>query len=554
MRLRRIGDNMEEFAKPTNFIEDIIDDDLKSGKHDHIATRFPPEPNGYLHIGHAKAICINFGIKEKYHGTCNLRFDDTNPCKEGVEYVNSIQEDIRWLGFNWDGLYYASDYFEKMYECAVGLIRKGLAYVCELSAEEISATRGTLTEAGKESPYRNRSVEENLRLFGEMRQGKYDDGEKVLRAKIDMASNNINMRDPVIYRIVKTPHHRQGNKWCIYPMYDFAHPLEDAIEGITHSCCSLEFEDHRPLYDWFVTNCGFNPRPRQIEFARLNLTHTVMSKRYLRQLVEEGVVEGWNDPRMPTISGMRERGYPAESIRDFCNRIGVSKANSEVDFALLEHCVRENLNENATRVMVVLNPVKMVIENYPEGKTEELELENNPNKENCGTHSVTFGRELYIENSDFSLNPPPKYFRLKPDGMVRLKGAYIVKYSGCDLDADGNVKEVRVKYIEDSKSGGANAGIKVKGVIHWVNSDDCVDIKVNRFDYLFDTVEGNLMDCVNRDSKHVINAKAEKGLLTAKPYDKYQFMRQGYFVAKGGFDAENPEFNEIVGLKDSFNK
>lgn len=404
---------MEEFAKPTNFIEDIIDADLKSGKHTFIATRFPPEPNGYLHIGHAKAVCINFGIKEKYHGTCNLRFDDTNPSKEDVEYVNSIQEDIKWLGFEWDALYYASDYFEKMYSLAEGLIEKGLAYVCDLSAEEISKTRGTLTEPGVNSPYRDRSVEENLRLFREMRAGKYDDGEKVLRAKIDMAANNINMRDPVIYRIVKAPHHRQGTKWVIYPMYDFAHPLEDAIEGITHSCCSLEFEDHRPLYDWVVENCGFNPRPRQIEFARLNLTHTIMSKRYLRQLVEDGVVEGWNDPRMPTLSGMRERGYPAEAIRDFCSRIGVAKANSVVDIALLEHCVRENLNENATRAMAVLKPLKLIIENYPEGATETVEIENNPNKEGAGTHTATFSRELFIEESDFSLNPPRKIFPLK---------------------------------------------------------------------------------------------------------------------------------------------
>lgn len=546
---------MEEFAKPTNFIEDIIDADLKSGKHTFIATRFPPEPNGYLHIGHAKAVCINFGIKEKYHGTCNLRFDDTNPSKEDVEYVNSIQEDIKWLGFEWDALYYASDYFEKMYSLAEGLIEKGLAYVCDLSAEEISKTRGTLTEPGVNSPYRDRSVEENLRLFREMRAGKYDDGEKVLRAKIDMAANNINMRDPVIYRIVKATHHRQGTKWVIYPMYDFAHPLEDAIEGITHSCCSLEFEDHRPLYDWVVEKCGFNPRPRQIEFARLNLTHTIMSKRYLRQLVEDGVVEGWNDPRMPTLSGMRERGYPAEAIRDFCSRIGVAKANSVVDIALLEHCVRENLNENATRAMAVLKPLKLVIENYPEGATETVEIENNPNKEGAGTHTATFSRELFIEESDFSLNPPAKYFRLKPGGMVRLKGSYIVEYTGCDVDENGNVKEVRCKYIEDSKSGGANAGIKVKGVIHWVNANDCVDVTVNRFDYLINDVEGDLMDRVNKNSKTVVRAKAEKFIVeNAKAYDRFQFMRQGYYMAVSNFDKSAPVFNEVVGLKDSFNK
>lgn len=545
---------MEEIITPANFIEDIIDADLKSGKHTKIATRFPPEPNGYLHIGHAKAICINFGIKEKYKGTCNLRFDDTNPAKEDVEYVESIQEDIKWLGFDWDKLYYASDYFEEMYNRALLLIKKGLAYVCDLSAEEISKTRGTLKESGVESPYRNRSIEENLKLFEEMRQGKHADGEKVLRAKIDMAANNINMRDPVIYRIVHTAHHKQGNKWVIYPMYDFAHPLEDAIEHITHSCCSLEFEDHRPLYDWFVENCEFDSRPRQIEFARLNLSRTVMSKRYLRQLVEEGVVEGWNDPRMPTISGMRERGYPAEAIRDFCARVGVAKANSEVDIALLEHCVRENLNENASRAMVVLRPLKLVIENYPEGKNEIIELENNPNKENSGVHTTTFSREIYIEESDFELVPPPKYHRLKPGGMVRLKGAYILEYVDCVQDENGKVTEVRCNYIEDSKSGGANAGIKVKGVIHWVNADDCVDVKVNLYDYLFSDVEGELMDRVNPNSKEVLIAKAEKYILQAKPYDKFQFMRTGYFAAKKDFCCASPEFNCIVGLKDSFNK
>ncbi|MEG2454137.1 MAG: glutamine--tRNA ligase, partial [Clostridia bacterium] len=449
---------MEDIVKPSNFIEDIIDDDLKSGKHNAIATRFPPEPNGYLHIGHAKAICINFGIKEKYKGTCNLRFDDTNPAKEDVEYVNSIQEDIAWLGFKWDNLYYASDYFDQMYECAITLIKKGLAYVCDLSAEEISRTRGTLVKSGIESPFRNRTIAENLFLFDEMKQGKYADGEKVLRAKIDMSANNINMRDPVIYRIVHISHHRQGDKWNIYPMYDFAHPLEDAIEKITHSCCSLEFEDHRPLYDWFVEKCGFDPKPRQIEFARLNLTRTIMSKRYLRQLVEDGIVESWNDPRMPTISGMRSRGYPPEAIRDFCGRIGVSKANSEVDIALLEHCVRENLNINATRAMVVLKPLKLIIENYPADKTEPIEIENNANAENAGVHNITFGRELYIEESDFELTPPPKYFRLKPNGMVRLKGAYILEYVGCKQDENGKVTEVTCRYIEDSKSGGVNAG------------------------------------------------------------------------------------------------
>lgn len=540
---------MKEYGKPENFIEDIIDADLRSGKHTDIVTRFPPEPNGYLHIGHAKAVCINFGIKEKYGGTCNLRFDDTNPANEDVEYVNAIMEDIRWLGFEWDSLRYASDYFEEMYNRALILIKKGLAYVDDQSAAEISETRGTLTSPGKESPWRNRSVEENLRLFAEMRDGRYADGEKVLRARIDMAADNINMRDPVIYRILRKKHHRQGNKWVIYPMYDFAHPLEDAIEGITHSCCSLEFEDHRPLYDWFAINCDFDPRPRQIEFARLNLTHTVMSKRQLRKLVEDGVVDGWNDPRMPTLSGMRERGYPPEAVRDFCGRVGVAKGNSVVDIGLLEHCVRENLNENAERVMAVLDPLKMVVENYPAGKSERIEIENFPEKKDGAVHATTFGRELYIERADFSEDPPPKYHRLRPGGMVRLKGAYIVEYAGCEKDVDGRVTEVRVRYVEDSKSGGANAGMKVKGVIHWVNAEDCADVTVNRYGYLFG--EG---DEVNPDSKRVMAAKAERRLLSAKPGDRFQFMRLGYFAAARDFSAEKPTFNEIVGLKDTFKR
>lgn len=545
---------MTEFDAPTNFIEEIIDADLKSGKHNKIATRFPPEPNGYLHIGHAKAICINFGIKEKYKGSCNLRFDDTNPAKEDVEFVNSIKEDIKWLGFDWDAEYYASDYFEKMYDYAVTLIKKGLAYVCDLTADEISATRGTLTDAGQESPWRNRSVDENLKLFAAMRNGEFADGEKTLRAKIDMAASNINMRDPVIYRITRKHHHRQGDKWVIYPMYDFAHPLEDAIEGITHSLCSLEFEDHRPLYDWFVENCECESKPRQIEFARLNLSRTVMSKRYLRQLVEEGVVDGWNDPRLPTLSGMRERGYPAEAIREFCANIGVAKSNSEVDIAFLEHCVRDNLNQNAMRVMAVLNPLKLIIENYPEGKSEMLTVENNPNNPQDGVREVAFSREIFIEKSDFELNPPPKYHRLKPDGMVRLKGAYILEYCGCKQDEKGEVVEVYCRYIPDSKSGGQNAGIKVKGVIHWVNSADCVNITVNTYDFLFNEGDGDIMERVNKDSKKTFNALAEPCLLDAKPLQKYQFMRQGYYAAKSSFTRDNPQFNLIVGLKDSFNK
>lgn len=547
---------MTEYAAPTNFIEEAIDESLKNGVHKKIVTRFPPEPNGYLHIGHAKAICINFGLKQKYGGVCNLRFDDTNPSKEDVEYVNSIQEDIKWLGFTWDNVFFASDYFDKMYECAVLLIKKGLAYVCDLSADEIRETRGTLTEPGTESSYRNRSIEENLRLFEGMKNGEFEEGSRVLRAKIDMASNNINMRDPVIYRIVKARHHRQGDKWVIYPMYDFAHPIEDAIEGITHSCCSLEFEDHRPLYDWVTLNCEFpEPRPRQMEFSRLNINHTIMSKRYLKKLVDTGVVTGWNDPRMSTLSGMRERGYPAEAIRDFCGRIGVSKSNSQVDITLLEHCVRENLNLNATRVMVVTDPLKLVVENYPADKTEVIEIENNPNKPEEGVHTTAFGRELYIEREDFSLNPPPKYHRLKPDGMVRLKGAYILKYNRADVDENGEVTCVYCDMIEDSKQGGVNAGIKVKGVIHWVNANDSVDVTLNMYDYLLLDGEGDFDTRINPDSLKVnSSAKAEKFVAEAAPYTRFQFMRKGYFVSVADFGKDNLKFNSVVGLKDSYNK
>ena len=547
---------MTEYAAPTNFIEEAIDESLKNGVHKKIVTRFPPEPNGYLHIGHAKAICINFGLKQKYGGVCNLRFDDTNPSKEDVEYVNSIQEDIKWLGFTWDNVFFASDYFDKMYECAVLLIKKGLAYVCDLSADEIRETRGTLTEPGTESPYRNRSIEENLRLFEGMKNGEFEEGSRVLRAKIDMASNYINMRDPVIYRIVKARHHRQGDKWVIYPMYDFAHPIEDAIEGITHSCCSLEFEDHRPLYDWVTLNCEFpEPRPRQMEFSRLNINHTIMSKRYLKKLVDTGVVTGWNDPRMSTLSGMRERGYPAEAIRDFCGRIGVSKSNSQVDITLLEHCVRENLNLNATRVMVVTDPLKLVVENYPADKTEVIEIENNPNKPEEGVHTTAFGRELYIEREDFSLNPPPKYHRLKPDGMVRLKGAYILKYNRADVDENGEVTCVYCDMIEDSKQGGVNAGIKVKGVIHWVNANDSVDVTLNMYDYLLLDGEGDFDTRINPDSLKVnSSAKAEKFVAEAAPYTRFQFMRKGYFVSVADFGKDNLKFNSVVGLKDSYNK
>lgn len=540
-------DEIRTNEQSSNFIEDIINADLAEGKHTKIITRFPPEPNGYLHIGHAKAICINFGMKQKYGGECNLRFDDTNPVKEDVEYMESIKEDIRWLGFEWDRELNASDYFEQMYDFAVKLIKDGKAYVCDLTADQIRETRGTLTEPGKKSPYRNRSVEENLDLFARMRAGEFADGEKVLRAKIDMASPNINMRDPVIYRICHAEHPHTGNRWVIYPMYDFAHPLEDAIEGITHSLCSLEFENHRPLYDWVTTNCGFDSRPRQIEFARLNLTHTVMSKRFLKRLVDEKIVWGWNDPRLSTLSGIRERGYPPEAVRDFCSRIGVAKADSVVDIAILEHCVRENLNKNATRAMVVTRPLKLVIDNYPEDKTEIMQVENNPQQENSGTHDATFSKELYIEQDDFALNPPPKYFRLKPDGMVRLKGAYVVKYKGCDLDAEGNPAVVHVEYVEGTKSGEEGANIKVKGTIHWVNARDAVDVKLNIFDYLINDGDGDYMDRINPNSLTVLQGKAETFLLNAKKGDRFQFLREGYFVCRGG-----TEYNCIVGLKDSF--
>ena len=540
-------DEIKNTEQSSNFIEDIINADLASGKHTKIITRFPPEPNGYLHIGHAKAICINFGMKEKYGGECNLRFDDTNPVKEDVEYMESIKEDIRWLGFQWDRELHASDYFDRMYECAVELIKDGKAYVCDLSAEQIRETRGTLTEPGKESPYRNRSVEENLRLFAEMKEGKYADGEKVLRAKIDMASPNINMRDPVIYRICHAEHPHTGDKWVIYPMYDFAHPLEDAIEGITHSLCSLEFENHRPLYDWVTENCGFDPRPRQIEFARLNLTHTVMSKRFLKRLVDEKIVWGWNDPRLSTLSGIRERGYPPEAVRDFCGRIGVAKADSVVDIAMLEHCVRENLNENATRAMVVTRPLKVVVDNYPDDKTETVYIENNPRKEDAGVHEATFSKELYIESEDFSLDPPPKYFRLKPDGTVRLKGAYVVKYKSCETDKNGNPVVVHVEYLEGTKSGEEGANIKVKGTIHWVNARDCVGVTLNMFDYLINDGDGDYMDRINPNSLTVLHGYAEKFLAGAKKGDRFQFLREGYFVCRGG-----TEYNCIVGLKDGF--
>mgnify|MGYP000843751265 FL=1 len=548
-------------AISSNFIYNIIDEDLKSGKHpEGIHTRFPPEPNGYLHIGHAKSICLNFGTAEKYAGLCNLRFDDTNPTKEDTEYVDSIQEDIKWLGFSWGNRrYYASDYFEKLYEYACALIEQGLAYVDDLTAEEIRAYRGTLTEPGKESPCRSRSVAENLALFQRMKAGEFPDGSRVLRAKIDMASPNITMRDPVIYRIAHAVHHRTGDAWCIYPMYDFAHPLSDAIENITHSLCTLEFEDHRPFYDWLLEVLGFdkNTRPRQIEFARLNVTNTITSKRKLRQLVEEGHVRGWDDPRMPTISGLRRRGYTPASIRDFCERIGVAKSNSTVDVAMLEHCVREDLNEHAARVMAVLHPLKVVLTNYPEDKSEELLAENHPTR--GGKRYVPFSRELYIEREDFMEEPPKKFFRLRPGGEVRLKHAYIIKCEEVVKDEKGEITELRCTYDPESKSGGSAANRKVKGTLHWVSANDAMDAEVRLYDYLLKTDDeettADFIASLNPHSLEVIEgAKVEPSLARTAEGTHYQFLRTGYFVVDKDTRPDRLVFNRVVGLKDSWGK
>ncbi|HIT77306.1 MAG TPA: glutamine--tRNA ligase/YqeY domain fusion protein [Candidatus Limihabitans stercoravium] len=537
-----------------NFIEDIIDGDLASGKVKEVYTRFPPEPNGYLHVGHAKSLCINFGIASKYNGKCNLRFDDTNPAKEDEEYVESIKRDIEWLGFKWDKLLFASDYFDVIYDCAIKLIKKGKAYVCDLSAEEIKNTRGTLTQPGAESPYRNRSVEENLRLFEGMKNGEFADGSKVLRAKIDMASPNLNMRDPVIYRVLHATHHNTGDKWCIYPMYDFAHPIEDAHEGITHSICTLEFEDHRPLYDWVVRECEFpDPLPQQIEFARLNITNTIMSKRYLKRLVDEGKVMGWDDPRMPTLSGMRRRGIPAAALRDFCERIGVSKANSEVESAYLDSCVRDNLNMTADRVMAVLEPLKVVLTNVED--KEVLEVENNPNAETITHRQVTFGKNIYIDRSDFALVPPPKYFRLKPDGYVRLKGAYIIHCDEVVYNDSGDVDYLKCSIVPDSKSGSDTSGMKVKGVIQWVDADNCVDLEVRQLEGLLtDVVDGvtDFTERFNNNSMVIVKGKGEKCLADSTEGKTYQFMRIGYYVYDKDSTDDVKVFNRVVGLKDGF--
>lgn len=545
----------------SNFIYNAIDEDLKEGKYSEgIHTRFPPEPNGYLHIGHAKSICLNFGIAQKYNGLCNLRFDDTNPTKEDVEYVDSIQEDVKWLGFSWGNRkFYASNYFEKLYEFAVALIKSGHAYVDDLTADEIRQYRGTLTEAGKESPYRNRSVEENLDLFTRMKNGEFADGQKVLRAKIDMASPNITMRDPVIYRIAHVHHHRTGDAWCIYPMYDFAHPLSDAIEGITHSICTLEFEDHRPFYDWLLETLGFdkNTRPRQIEFARLNITKMVMSKRKLRQLVEGGYVSGWDDPRMPTISGLRRRGYTAAAIRKFCDDIGVAKANSLVDVAMLEHCVREDLNANAQRIMAVVKPLKVVITNYPEDKLEYLPCENLPNRDD--KHYMPFSREIYIEQDDFMEDAPKKFFRLKPEGEVRLKNAYIIKCEEVIKDENGKVVELHCTYDPDSKTGGKTAGRKIKGTIHWVNVSTALNAQVREYDYLLKdeegSVSGDFIASLNPNSLVVIdNCKVEPSVQWAAPGTKFQFLREGYYCVDKDSTRDALVFNKVVGLRDSWAK
>lgn len=541
-------------AEITNFIEQIIDEELSSGKVDNVYTRFPPEPNGYLHIGHAKSLCINFGMKEKFNGKCNLFLDDTNPSKEKTEFVEAIKKDIAWLGFSYDKETYASDYFEDIYNFAIQLIKDGKAFVCDMTADEISANRGTLVEAGKESPNRNRSIEENLDLFIRMRNGEFKDGEKCLRAKIDMASPNINMRDPVIYRILRQTHHRTGDKWCIYPMYDYAHPICDYMQGVTHSLCTLEFEDHRPLYDWVGINLGFKPKPRQIEFARLNVTNLVMSKRYLKKLVEDGSVEGWDDPRMPTLTGIRNRGVPAEALKDFCARIGVSKSNSEVQISYLEACIREYLNTHAERAMAVLKPLKVTISNYPDGKTEQVDFDINPNEEIKRTRKITFSKNIYIDADDFMLAPPPKYFRLKKDGLVRLKGAYIIKCDEVLFNEDGSVKELICSYVPESRSGEDTSGLKVKGTIQWVEESTCRDVEIRQYGYLLKDEEypgQDFSERMNNDSVKKFMGKVEPYVFEAEE-QPFQLMRTGYFKRLKVNSGEI--LSEIVSLKDNFNK
>ena len=550
---------MEEKKISSNFIHDFIDEDLASGVKSRVQTRFPPEPNGYLHIGHAKALCIDFSTAEKYNGICNLRFDDTNPSREDVEYIDAIKEDIKWLGFHWDNVFFASSYFDFVYDCAIKLIKDGKAYVDDLSADEIREYRGTLTEPGRESPYRNRSVEENLDLFKRMTDGEFGNGEKVLRAKIDMSSPNLNMRDPVIYRISHVSHHQTGDKWCVYPMYDFAHPLSDAKEGVTFSLCSLEFENHRPLYNWVVDQIGFDEPPRQIEFARLNINYCVTSKRKLLELVNKGIVSGWDDPRMITLCGMRRRGYPAAAIRDFINRVGVSKAYSVVDFGLLEACVRDDLNKNAPRCMAVLRPLKVIIDNYPEDKTEELELPVNQDRPEMGTRKITFSKEIFVEQEDFMIEPVKKYFRLFPGNEVRLRGAYFVKCVGYDTDDSGNVTAVHCTYDPESRGGNSPDGRKVKGTLHWVSAKDSVPFEARLYDRLFnaenpsDESKGSFKDNLNPDSLVVLDGcRLEGGLQDVKSGDTFQFMRQGYFCVDKSSASDKIIFNRTVQLNSSW--
>jgi glutaminyl-tRNA synthetase len=557
-----MANNTKEPADTLDFIRTIIEEDLQSGKHTRIHTRFPPEPNGYLHIGHAKSICLNFGVAEERGGLCNLRYDDTNPTKEEQEYVDAIKEDVRWLGFDWeDREYYASDYYDQLYTFAERLIQKGKAYVCDLTAEEIRQYRGTLTRPGKDSPHRGRTVEENLDLFRRMRSGEFPDGSRTLRAKIDMASPNLNMRDPVIYRILRASHHRTGDKWLIYPMYDYAHPISDSIEGITHSLCTLEFEDHRPLYDWALEELDIF-RSRQIEFARLNMTYTIMSKRKLLMLVREGAVQGWDDPRMPTISGLRRRGYSPAAIRDFCDRIGLAKRESMVEISLLEHCLREELNKTSRRVMTVLRPLKVVITDYPEDKVEWLEAENNPEDPEAGFRKVPFTRELYIEQDDFREVPPRKYFRLSPGREVRLKHAYYILCNEVIKDGAGNITEVRCTHDPQSRGGWTKDGRRVKGTLHWVSAAHAAEAEVRLYEHLFtkedpgETDEGgNFMDSLNPESiKILAGCRLEPGLEEAKPLERFQFLRQGYFCVDPDSTPEKPVFNRTATLRDTWAK
>lgn len=552
---------MDEINTSSNFIYDFIDEDLKNGVNTRVQTRFPPEPNGYLHIGHAKAICVDFSAAEKYGGICNLRLDDSNPSKEDVEYIEAIKEDIRWLGYEWSSLYYASDYFDFVYECAIKLIKSGKAYVCDLTPDEMREYRGTLTQPGKNSPYRDRSVEENLDLFARMTAGEFPDGARVLRAKIDMASPNITMRDPVIYRIMHVSHHQTGSKWCVYPMYDFVHPLSDAREGVTYSLCTLEFENNRPLYEWFIKEIGFDEPPRQIEFARLNINYTVTSKRKCLEMVRKGIVSGWDDPRMVTLCGLRRRGYPPEAIRDFIRRIGVSKAYSVVDFGLLEACARDYLNANAPRAMAVLQPLKVVIDNYPEGQSEAIEVELNPDRPELGTRTVHFSREIFVERDDFMAEPVKKYFRLYPGNEVRLKSAYFVTCTGYETDSLGNVTCLHCTYDPATMGGDSPDGRKVRGTLHWVSAADCVPCEVRLYDRLFNVEnpagegEADYLKNINPDSLTVLEGcLLEGGLAGARPGDSFQFMRQGYFCADKDSTPDKLIFNRTVALNSSWGK